>query len=338
MCPVKYAGEWRTISWAAERAHSLASGTITSGDFRFVTASLLLFPCVFSLSVFFLSLPFCHFSLSLAVLFPLSHSRDKAITILPDRYSLPVCTCVHTLTCLCFSSTCAPYGVLFCICACVRPSVGMWRVWRLSPNGAAALWVEQCNDSCLLALHHLYVHRCLHTRCVCLAFLNGPPPTHNGNTPGFPQMHSKERQREEEEEERCYCGGGGDEMQDIEGERDAGRWAGGAEKILMGALEDLLSLHFPSELREAVGDMAPSHMLKRSVICESSTGWVGLEEIQIKSNICFLTFCMAAAWCCQCHGHLSKACLGSVRGLWDAQICCQKQWPLVWIRCSRRIL
>ncbi len=31
------------------------------------------------------------------------------------------------------------------------------------------------------------------------------------------------------------------------------RRAGGAEKILMGALEDLLWLHFPRELREAGG-------------------------------------------------------------------------------------
>lgn len=29
-------------------------------------------------------------------------------------------------------------------------------------------------------------------------------------------------------------------MKAIEGERDAGRWAGGAEKLLMGALKDLL--------------------------------------------------------------------------------------------------
>lgn len=47
--------------------------------------------------------------------------------------------------------------------------------------------------------------------------------------------------------------GGSDEMKAIEGERNAGRWAEGAEKILMGALKDLLLLCFPSKLRDAVG-------------------------------------------------------------------------------------
>lgn len=41
-------------------------------------------------------------------------------------------------------------------------------------------------------------------------------------------------------------------------------------------------------------------------------GWVGLWEMQMKSNICFLTFCMAAAGWCQPHSHLSEACSGSV--------------------------
>lgn len=42
-----------------------------------------------------------------------------------------------------------------------------------------------------------------------------------------------------------------EEMKDTEGERDEGRCAGGAEKILLGALEDLPLLHLrPRDLRE----------------------------------------------------------------------------------------
>lgn len=48
-------------------------------------------------------------------------------------------------------------------------------------------------------------------------------------------------------------------MKAIEGERNAGRWAGGAEKILMGALKDLLSLCVPSKLRDAVGYCSVLH-------------------------------------------------------------------------------
>lgn len=45
MCPVKYGGERRTISCAAERAGSPASGTITNVDLVLVTvgSSLRLF-------------------------------------------------------------------------------------------------------------------------------------------------------------------------------------------------------------------------------------------------------------------------------------------------------
>lgn len=39
MCPVKYGGERRSISCAAERAGSAAPGTITNVDLVFVTVS-----------------------------------------------------------------------------------------------------------------------------------------------------------------------------------------------------------------------------------------------------------------------------------------------------------
>lgn len=101
--------------------------------------------------------------------------------------------------------------------------------------------MEQCNYSCLLALHHLYVDWCLQTRCVCLLFLNGFPPLFSSQLEYTELSHSKERERGKKE--ICHCGrggGGSGEMKDIEGEGNEEIRTGGAEKILMGALEDLL--------------------------------------------------------------------------------------------------
>lgn len=72
---------------------------------------------------------------------------------------------------------------------------------------------------------------------------------------------------------------------------DGYRRAGGAEGILMGAVEDFLRCRV---FRLRQGDMASFHMLKRC-ICLSTVGWVSLQETEIKSNTGFLTLCVAAA-------------------------------------------
>lgn len=168
MCPVKYAGWCRTISWAAERAHSLASGTITSWDLGLSSLSL----SKPSLSHF--SLPLCHFFL--ADLFSSSYSQRQSDAVSPWQIFT---SCVH-LCCglfVVFKYLCIvwDFNLYLNLRVCVCPSAGMWCVWRRGPNGAAELWVEQCNDFCLLALQHLYVHWCLQTRHVCLPFLNEAP-------------------------------------------------------------------------------------------------------------------------------------------------------------------
>lgn len=119
--------------------------------------------------------------------------------------------------------------------------------------------MEQCNDFCLLALQHLYVHWCLQTRRVCLLFLNDAPtlPT-TGILKAF-LSRTADRGREKKRKGVIVVEEGGVVRGKLEGERNAGRWAGGAEKILMGALKDLLSPCFPSEHRDAVGYCSVSH-------------------------------------------------------------------------------
>lgn len=140
MCPVKYAGEWRTISWAAERAHSLASGTITSGDFRFVTASLLLFPCVFSLSVFFSFFTFLSFlPLSRCPLSIIAQQRQSNNNppwqILTSRVHL----CAYVDVFVFFKYLCTIWGFILYLCVCAPICRYVARVEAQSQRSSSAL-------------------------------------------------------------------------------------------------------------------------------------------------------------------------------------------------------
>lgn len=121
MCPVKYAGECRTISQAAERADSLAPGTITSGDLGL--SMLFSLPPLYSVSsspLFFFFFFFLSYSEGAAQLGP---GNKKT---LDDRYSVPMVARMYALTCLCFSCTCAPYGGFnLYLCVCVRVYVSI---------------------------------------------------------------------------------------------------------------------------------------------------------------------------------------------------------------------
>lgn len=169
MCPVKYAGECRPISQAAERADSLASGTITSRDLGFVSTFLsACYLCPPSLSSALSVLHFCFFTF-LFFHFPvLPLSPLLLLQLSQNNYnpSWHVCTSivylhahrhVYVFPCTVCDFICICESVCVPICALCGGSVP----------------VEQCNDSCLLALRHLYMHQCLQTRHVCLPFLNG---------------------------------------------------------------------------------------------------------------------------------------------------------------------
>ncbi len=122
MCPVKYTGECRTISQAAERADSLASGTITSGDLGlslpFLLLSLLFFFCpywVFSPSVF----SFLPVSMSPLLELQLRQSSNN-----PHWQTLTSCVylyaCIDMLMFFMYLCTiCDLICISVCVCVCV---------------------------------------------------------------------------------------------------------------------------------------------------------------------------------------------------------------------------
>lgn len=135
MCPVKYAGKCRTISQAAERAGSLASGAITSGDLGLslpfsclAIFGFLLAVCLFfSPSVFDSSLP-----VSLSSFHELHHSRDEQQqSSLTDTHFL----CAHVFMSFMYLRTIRDFNLYLCVRTC--PSVGTWSPRRLNPSGTS---------------------------------------------------------------------------------------------------------------------------------------------------------------------------------------------------------
>lgn len=102
---------------------------------------------------------------------PFSPGMNKATVIPSDRYSLPACICKRAPPCLFVSTLARALGPLPLRCL----SVFVCSTCRLGPRGSAAIWVMWGNDSCLLALRHLYAHRRLPTQHVCLPFVMALP-------------------------------------------------------------------------------------------------------------------------------------------------------------------
>lgn len=180
--PLKYAEECRTISCAAERVRSVASGAITSRDLVLELPSSP--PCLlFSLSI----PPFLPF------LPPVLIFRQRQSSNNPPRQKPPP---THTHTSRLFSQRRrAIWNFNLRACAHLYMYTGWAR--RLGPSRAAATHVEQRDDSCLFARCRLCV-RPPFGLPVCL--MAAPPlPPHIRNVPGLT------RRREEKEGEKMMC-------------------------------------------------------------------------------------------------------------------------------------
>lgn len=174
----------------------------------------------------------------------------------------------------------------------------MWRMW--GPVGAAAFWVEQCNDSCLLALHHLYAHNYLQTQHdVCLPFLNDST---RQCSVAFLSRTTKKR-REKKKKILLW-------------------WRRGKQmhKILKIKVK---RCGLEVQERSWWGHWRTCYHFifhQRALLLEAGT-WLHLTcskdifvrawkvwEIQIKPNTCSLTSCTVAVWCCRrCTVLLSEA-------------------------------
>ena len=126
----------------------------------------------------------------------------------------------------------------------------------------------------------------------------------DGSTWGFPQSERKGGGGGGRGESRC-CGKEGVKFRgvwSIEDERDAERWSGGAGKILMGALEDLLSLHVPRVLREGRVHLTRS---KDAFVRAPRDEWV-YRKCKWSLMLASLHSAWVAVWCCHRYEHLSR--------------------------------
>lgn len=186
------------------------------------------------------------------------------------------------------------FNLYQCVCLCVFPSVHMPSA--LSPRGIAAIRVEQCNDSCLLALHHLYAHQCLPTRHSCLPFLNGfAQRQYSGSLTTASGGESKRG-------EKGCCGGEGwiklNKHEIFEDERDEKRWMEVPERSWWGHWRTCYDLISP----ECSGFESRGHGTVWNAQKIYLRELRGMTEFMEKYKL--NPFCMAAGCCCWSYKHL----------------------------------